>query len=343
MYDVIGIGVPVTDIFVIDADTASFTLQDPDFKRSYIGLATGSKAQVKMLVRTGGSSANTCAALAKLGLRTGYFGLLGTGHYSDLLSKDLMERGVDVSRVLRLPGFEPGTSMIVSTIGGNRDRAILTDYGSGMHLDEEHFKHFMGFLIDTKWLDITSVKPQSANALHSFLKQINAMPEHPKVFFAPSGSMIGPAADIVMKIMSFVDVLTLNDAEALALTETDRLEDALRELRKTRVPSIFITRGGEGIMHLAGDQVHTVSAYPLAPSEVVNTTGAGDTVAAFFIEGLLKEMSIEDILLRAGAAGALKIANSSIGAKEGIPVESELSDYVNANKDKVTLRSFTLS
>ncbi|MBD3166967.1 hypothetical protein GF324_10235 [bacterium] len=342
MYDVIGIGVPVTDIFIVNANSAHFDIQDPDFRRSYIAFATGSKSQVRMKVRTGGSSANTCAALAKLNYRVGYFGLLGTGHYSELLARDLMERNVDVTHILRLPSFEPGISMVISSPEGNRDRAILTDYGTGTHLNEEHFRHFMGFLTDSRWLDITSLKPKAGRSLLDFLKQIREREDRPKVFFSPSKSMLGPALEVVRDLLPYVDVFTANDEELELLTDRKRIQDSLKQLSDMGVNEAFVTRGGDGIMHMRDQEVHTIGAFPVEPEEIVNTTGAGDTVAAFFLDGLIRDLDVPTILKRAAAAGSMKITHEEIGAKEGVPTAEELDAFLEQNGDQVEVRSFQL-
>jgi len=76
-----------------------------------------------------------------------------------------------------------------------------------------------------------------------------------------------------------VDVLILNDEEALQLTEKYSLLDAADELFKLGLKKIIVKKGQHGAVLFEGDRsMFFVPAFPLR--KVKDATGAGDTFAA---------------------------------------------------------------
>jgi sugar/nucleoside kinase (ribokinase family) len=91
-------------------------------------------------------------------------------------------------------------------------------------------------------------------------------------------------------ISSQVDLLFANEAEALALFETDDLAVALDGLRqRTRLAAV--TRSEKGSLLLADGA--TVSIPARAVEKVVDTTGAGDQYAAGVMYGLARGRPLE--------------------------------------------------
>jgi sugar/nucleoside kinase (ribokinase family) len=97
--------------------------------------------------------------------------------------------------------------------------------------------------------------------------------------------------------------------------------------------------GSRGMLHYDGKGIYSVTAFPVPPEKILNTTGAGDAVASKFLEGLIKGQDPDTILLRAAAAGAIKVQSAKVGAKEGLPTNREIDEFLSANRDQATLRS----
>jgi sugar/nucleoside kinase (ribokinase family) len=91
-------------------------------------------------------------------------------------------------------------------------------------------------------------------------------------------------------ISSQVDLLFANEAEALALFETDDLAVALDGLRsRTRLAAV--TRSERGSLLLSDGEVVSIPA--AAVEKVVDTTGAGDQYAAGVMYGLARGRPLE--------------------------------------------------
>jgi sugar/nucleoside kinase (ribokinase family) len=80
-----------------------------------------------------------------------------------------------------------------------------------------------------------------------------------------------------------IDLLFANEAEILALAQTDDLETAIAQVAP-QIPLLVVTRGEHGALALQDGVRTEVAAEPIA--KVVDTTGAGDLFAAGFMTGL---------------------------------------------------------
>lgn len=137
-------------------------------------------------------------------------------------------------------------------------------------------------------------------------------------------------ADSHGKLFRFqgVTALTPNQPEAeLAAGMTIRNEADLNEagrrlLEGSKAKSILITRGAEGMsLFVAGEKPLHLPIYTLDhhSSEVVDTNGAGDTVAATFTLALAAGASFAEAALLANAAAALVVRR--LGCASNTPQE----------------------
>jgi sugar/nucleoside kinase (ribokinase family) len=89
------------------------------------------------------------------------------------------------------------------------------------------------------------------------------------------------ARDSLVRTISQVDCLILNDAELRQLTEKPNLVQAAREVL-TMGPRVVVAKQGEyGAALITADSFFALPAYPL--ETVVDPTGAGDTFAGGFV------------------------------------------------------------
>src|SRR5213079_1511196 len=112
------------------------------------------------------------------------------------------------------------------------------------------------------------------------------------------------ARDSLVKTISQVDCLILNDAELRQLTEKPNLVQAAREVL-TMGPRVVVAKQGEyGAALITADGFFALPAYPL--ETVVDPTGAGDTFAGGFVGYVAahpQEDVEHDLLARAMAYG----------------------------------------
>ncbi len=140
-----------------------------------------------------------------------------------------------------------------------------------------------------------------------------------------------------------IDFFMVNDTEAKALTQTDSIAAALRNLEAKR---LIITLGQLGaIIKGANDGIQMVPALNVPAKKVVDTTGAGDTWCGAFVAAyqltrdLMKSVTIASVIssIKCSGWGLEKLAKLSfrrpddvieyvIGLKEGV-LQRRMSDY----------------
>ena len=94
------------------------------------------------------------------------------------------------------------------------------------------------------------------------------------------------AWDELMKVISRVDVLTINDEEARQMSGEYSLVKAAYKIHDLGPKYLVIKKGEHGALLFAHDQIFYAPALPL--SQVFDPTGAGDTFAGGFMGYLAK-------------------------------------------------------
>lgn len=128
-------------------------------------------------------------------------------------------------------------------------------------------------------------------------------------------------AESVRDVLPFITTLILNAVEASQLC-------AAMDTTLSRVPvsQILVTHGADGAVlhdHISGQKI-AVSAFKV---EAVDTSGAGDTFAGFFVAARAEGMTSEAALRFASAASAIKVTRA--GTADAIPTREEVVQFLN--------------
>ena len=114
-------------------------------------------------------------------------------------------------------------------------------------------------------------------------------------------------------------ILTPNADEARELAAEDGVEAAARALAARTGAPVLVTLGAEGALLLDGDRLERL---PAPAVEVVDTTGAGDTVNGALAAELAAGRPLRDAVKLALTAAAL--STRAPGARSGMPRRDEL-------------------
>ncbi len=109
------------------------------------------------------------------------------------------------------------------------------------------------------------------------------------------------------KLLSRIDILTLNDEEARMLSGEHNLVKAGRAILKMGPKTALVKRGEYGVIQFSSEGMFAVPAYPL--EEVVDPTGAGDTFAGAFMGYLARNGRINESSLRTAAVYGTVVAS----------------------------------
>lgn len=117
-----------------------------------------------------------------------------------------------------------------------------------------------------------------------------------------------------------VKIFLINEIEGGQITGKEDPEEILDEMEK-KFPEaqVVLTLGGKGACYQgSGNRIYQGAI----PTNVVDTTAAGDTFTGYFIAGMTEGLGMEENMHR--AAKAASIAVSRMGASDSIPELSEL-------------------
>ena len=116
------------------------------------------------------------------------------------------------------------------------------------------------------------------------IEQMNVKPDI--VILDTMNFWMDSALDDLMKVISKVDVITINDEEARQLTGEYSLVVAAKKIMTMGPKFVVIKKGEHGALLFFEDEIFYAPALPL--KEVFDPTGAGDTFAGGFAGYLVK-------------------------------------------------------
>jgi sugar/nucleoside kinase (ribokinase family) len=229
-----------------------------------------------IILRPGGSAANTAAWIAQLGMRSAFVGCVGSDLPGRLLINDLEDYGV-ASRVRSVQGVETGSVAIEVRDDGERvmrsargaNEALCTDDINRLETLEPVTVHVTGYaLLGAAGLDLLTAVGQVARSACA------------TVSFDPSsvGVIRRFGASFLLRTIREAEVALLlpNTLEAQALTGCATSEEAARRLSK-HTQAVVIKDGPRGATYSSAGEVGRVPVEVVRP---VDTTGAGDAFNA---------------------------------------------------------------
>ncbi|HJP77962.1 MAG TPA: PfkB family carbohydrate kinase [Pseudonocardiaceae bacterium] len=269
-------------------------------------------------LRVGGSAAITAHGLARLNRPVALLAAVGTDSLAQSLLTELGSAGVCLDQIVQRHDQPTGLTVVLSRAA---DRAMLTHTGAIPSLTATELRDAVATLADRglRHVHVASLflQPTLAATLPGVLAEIRARGVTVSLDTNddPAGRWQG-----VAELLPYVDVLLPNDREALALAGgAVDVEDAARTLA-AHGPLVVVTRGERGAIAVGpGGTVTTVAATPVDP---VDTTGAGDTFTAAFLDTWLAGAPVSHCLHRAVLAGAAAVR--AIGGTAGQPAATDL-------------------
>ena len=232
---------------------------------------------------SGGSAGNTCAVAAALGARVGFLGKVADDELGRVFAHDIRAAGVRFPTAPLKRGAPTARCLILVTPDGQR--TMNTFLGACVSFGPEDVDEAEVASAAVTYLEGYLFDPPAAQAAFRKAAQC-AHAAGRKVSLTLSDPFcVGRHRDAFRAfVREETDILFANEAELLALYETDEFDAALDKLR-WEVDLAAVTRSEKGSVVLAGSDTWEVKA---VPTQVVDTTGAGDAYAAGFLAALAK-------------------------------------------------------
>jgi len=243
----------------------------------------------------GGKSANQAVAAARLGAAVTLVGAVGSDAMGDEAVEALEAEGIDVAGIVRVDA-PTGVALIVVDAAGENQIAVASGANAALELPE----------LDLSGDGVVLLGHEvSAEVVERAARAANAAGWPVVLNPAPARDL--PDAELA--------VLTPNASEAAQLTGEDDPEAAARALAEQTGAAVLITLGARGALLLEpGGEPQLL---PATKVDVVDTTGAGDTVNGALAAELAAGRSLADAARFALRAAAL--STTAPGARGGMP------------------------
>lgn len=256
-------------------------------------------------VFAGGKGLNQSVSLAKAGANVFHAGKIGPDGL--FLKKELSEQGVH-TKFIEETGSVTGHAIIQVTNAG--ENSILLFGGANKEITEEQILR----VLDQFEAGDLLVMQNELNQLEAILDA--AFEKGMVIAFNPS-PMTDRLKALDLKKLSY---LILNEIEAESLTEEKEPEKAIKKLRN-QAPElkVVLTLGDKGVLYEDETQRLTQASFP---TEVVDTTAAGDTFLGYFLSMIGHGKVAEEALKVASKAASIAISRD--GASASIPFLHEM-------------------
>ncbi len=261
----------------------------------------GSDTPSSISTHGGGAAGNVASWLSRTDIEATIVGHVGDDAAGAALTSEFDSLGV---RHNNLKVDSGNSGVVVVLVDPTGERTMFPDNGanSGLHIGD--LPDLTGF--DAVYLSgYSPLDPLSRPGVLEMITQIKSagLP----LYFDPAsvGGMMQVAIADVKSWIALMDVILLNEEEAIYLTGESDVSKAIDQLL-IDCEAVVIKRGSQGAIGKArGSILVTIDALP---TEVVDTTGAGDSFAAGFISEYASSKNMERALGRGAAIAARCVA-----------------------------------
>jgi sugar/nucleoside kinase (ribokinase family) len=265
-----------------------------------------------------GAPAIFADAAARLGVSTGFIGVVGCDSFAECVCDRLRHDGVDTTHIRHAAGYTTGIAFVAYRHDGSRNflfhlpqsaAALLAPSDvSPAYVADAAFVHMTGSAL--------SISDSARLACYEAVKVCKAAGG--RVSFDPNirPELLGVdrVREICEPVLQRCDLLLPSGAEAMMLTGDTDEETACRSLLARGIPLVALKQGEAGSTVFSAGQI--VQAPPLRVAEV-DPTGAGDCYGGAFVAGLLAGWELSRVARFANVVGALAVTRK--GPMEGAP------------------------
>lgn len=324
-FDVLGIGNAIVDVLSYAEDDlvaeleltrGAMTLIDEE-RSAFLYRRMGPAREV-----SGGSCANTIAAVAALGGRGAYIGRVRDDQLGAVFSHDIRAAGVTFRS--RPSAFGPSTATCMIFVTPDGQRTMNTYLGACVELGPDDVDPELVAAASVTYLEgYLWDRPEAKAACRKAATLCHEAGKKLALTLSDAFCVDRWRTEFRELVEQEVDILFANESEITSLYEVKDFDAALQEVRR-HVNFAALTRGPKGSVVVKGDEIHVIDA--VRPDRVLDTTGAGDLYAAGFLRGLTMGLPLALCGRLASTCAAEIIAQ--YGARAERPLQSLLKQTV---------------
>lgn len=296
--------------------------------------STGKSASGKRLFEQnpGGAPANMLTAVSKAGLKAAFIGKVGNDLHGQFLKETIESVGIDTQGLIMDDTVFTTLAFVSLNEDGERSFSFARKPGADTKLCFKEVN--TDLLLSTRVFHIGSLsltdEPARTTTFEAvkMAKEAGAIISYDPNYRAPLWESKETAMERMKSIISYIDIMKISDEETDLLTPYKNPKEASEYLLKKGVNVVVITLGAEGALVCNRTSMNLVPGYK---SNVVDTTGAGDSFWGAFVSQLIKsKIPLENLskehlvdFARYGNAVASLCVEQN-GGISGIPEQEEV-------------------
>lgn len=241
------------------------------------------------LETSGGSAGNTVAGLMSLGGKAAFMGKVADDQIGSAYVADMQAIGADFFGSPLKGGLTTARSMIAVTPDGERSMNTFLGASTEFAANDvdsravaaSEWLYLEGYLFDkpaakTAFTHASEVAKSAGRKVAITMSDVFCVDRHRESF--------------VHLIRTHCDLVFANEAELMAIYQTDNFDEALNQIRNDSQIAA-ITRSSKGSVIVSGSDTWTA---PVTAAPVVDATGAGDQYAAGVLYGITHGLSLQE-------------------------------------------------
>ncbi len=253
---------------------------------------------------TGGDAMNEASVLTKLGTETELCTLLGSDDAGQFILSRCRERGIGTTYCIVDPCVVTSVNVVLVDEAGER-RFVTAQNSSLRRLAFEHIEGALEQLVPGMIVSLASIFVSPALDINAMKRIFERIHNAGCVLCADmTRCKHGETTDDMRDVLSFVDYLFCNQEEGACLTHQMTPETIADDLLRFVPGHVIVKLGGHGCLDASREGMNYC---PAVKTQVLDTTGAGDTFAGAVIHGLSRGLPWSDCLRLGNAAAAVTI------------------------------------
>lgn len=255
----------------------------------------------RFAVHDGGKGANQAVAAARVGARVTMIGAVGSDAHGQRSIAALDAEGIDTSRIRHLDG---PTGVAIIAVGPRGENQIVVAPGANGQVTLDDADCALIAEADVLLTNHEIPPEATLDALRA------AHAAGVTAILNPA-----PARALPSEVLSLGPILTPNEHELIVAIGNDETGAALDELATRHHGPIVVTQGPAGALLVDGERRERFEGR--SATDLVDTTGAGDTFCGVLAAWLADGRTLDEAISAANAAASLSV--SSAGARDGMP------------------------
>jgi len=277
-----------------------------------------------------GAEVNVCIGLSRLGHEATYITRLGEDPFGYYVEKFLRRENIGTEFVTYDKVYKTGIQLKNKVLEGDPYAPYYRKGSAASHMSVEEIEKIDFSNIEL--VHVTGIPPALSESCRKATYRLMERAREHGVFltFDPN---LRPALWESEEVM----IATLNDlaskadlvlpgvAEGKILLGTEEPAEIADAYQKMGVQQVVIKIGDRGAYVRDQDKSYHVAGFKV--EKVIDTVGAGDGFAVGMISAKIEGLSLEDMVRRGNAVGAMQVMN--ISDNEGLPTREELERFMN--------------